>query len=878
MLRENSSRPAETRVPGATSAEIEALSQQIAAMSRMLEDVAPRSHLAALEGAMRDLANRIDSSRDDGMREAVLAPIENLAEDVRRAVAEMAEGAQLEVLSSQLRDVGAKVDVLRETGGADRATFLKACAQSDEIRAMLAAATERMAPLTRIEQQIAHLAEGLEQVSRQSSEAGAREIGWAQSVEGWRGIETRLDELAARLDGAGREAGLPEKSALEPLLRALTEKLDTALQPQAEAGALEALERQVAQVSQRLDQGGNSSSGGDLRVAIEHLAQRFEQTHEAAREAARDVAETAARQAARHVLQEALAKMEALAKLPAARTEHIEQDLADLRDQRDQSERRTQETLSAVHETLEKVVDRLAMLEEDVSETRAAQSDRDIADLRQHGTTPFYRESALHDDFDVDGFLRAPGAGRPPESDDSALTASAKADNDFETTQPPSQTSYIDAARRALAARSAAEAAEKAEHDKLAALLAETSGERGGFVRPKVGGDSARRSKSATRGRLAAVLSMAGLVLALGAYQAWRIFDEAPNGLVQSAPETPAITEPLAKSASITPVEPAPGKSPDGGDAINSGVKEPTVVPPEPKSVPAAASPVAPDAPLAPAGPPATAAPATPSPTPAPAGASALPSMIGSATSLGKGATLDPLAVGTIGARPGASGPTNSPVVNVKELADKGDAAAQYEMGARYAEGRLVARDSAAAVGWFEKAAAQGQAQAQYRLGAIYEKGVGAPRDVAKARDYYAKAAEQGNVRAMHNLAVLDAEGIEGRPDYAGAAQWFRRAADYGVRDSQFNLAILYARGMGVGQSLPLSYVWFAIAAQQGDADAAKKRDEVAGRLDADTLEKAKKQASDFRARAPLPQVNEPPAIAPGPAAAIAPRRAATKI
>ena len=317
----------------------------------------------------------------------------------------------------------------------------------------------------------------------------------------------------------------------------------------------------------------------------------------------------------------------------------------------------------------------------------------------------------------------------------------------------------------------------------------------------------------------------------------------------------------------------APGKTPDLGDAANAAAKEPAVVPPEPKSVPAAASPVAPEAPAAP---PATAAPAA---TPAPAGGSALPSMIGSATGMGRGApALDPLAVGSIGVRPGASGPANSPVINVKELADKGDAAAQYEMGARYAEGRLVARDSAAAVGWFEKAAAHGQAQAQYRLGAIYEKGIGALRDVAKARDYYAKAAEQGNVRAMHNLAVIEAEGVDGRPDYAAAAQWFRRAADYGVRDSQFNLAILYARGMGVGQSLPLSYVWFAIAAQQGDADAAKKRDEVAGRLDADTLERAKKQVSDFHARAPLPQVNEPPAVAPGPAAAIEPRRAAAKI
>ena len=36
------------------------------------------------------------------------------------------------------------------------------------------------------------------------------------------------------------------------------------------------------------------------------------------------------------------------------------------------------------------------------------------------------------------------------------------------------------------------------------------------------------------------------------------------------------------------------------------------------------------------------------------------------------------------------------------------------------------------------------------------------------------------------------------------------------------------------------SFRWFALAANQGDADAAKKRDDVAGRLDAQSLTAAK--------------------------------------
>jgi localization factor PodJL len=65
-------------------------------------------------------------------------------------------------------------------------------------------------------------------------------------------------------------------------------------------------------------------------------------------------------------------------------------------------------------------------------------------------------------------------------------------------------------------------------------------------------------------------------------------------------------------------------------------------------------------------------------------------------------------------------------------------------------------------------------------------------------------------------------------------------AAERNVRDSQYNLGVLYARGFGVDQNMAESFRWFSLAATQGDADAAKKRDDIAGRLDAQTLIAAK--------------------------------------
>ena len=117
----------------------------------------------------------------------------------------------------------------------------------------------------------------------------------------------------------------------------------------------------------------------------------------------------------------------------------------------------------------------------------------------------------------------------------------------------------------------------------------------------------------------------------------------------------------------------------------------------------------------------------------------------------------------------------------------------------------------------------------------------------------------------MHNLAVLDAEDAgAGKPDYAEAASWFRRAGQLGVRDSQYNLGVLYGRGLGVPQDLGQSWLWFSLAAQQGDADAGKKRDEVASKMDPAVLAAASKALAEFKVQTPTAAANEAPAPAGG--------------
>ena len=60
-----------------------------------------------------------------------------------------------------------------------------------------------------------------------------------------------------------------------------------------------------------------------------------------------------------------------------------------------------------------------------------------------------------------------------------------------------------------------------------------------------------------------------------------------------------------------------------------------------------------------------------------------------------------------------------------REAAKQGCAAAQYNLGVMYKNGRGVKQDDAQAVAWFRKAAEQGNTDAQKELGRMYATGRG---------------------------------------------------------------------------------------------------------------------------------------------------------
>ena len=89
--------------------------------------------------------------------------------------------------------------------------------------------------------------------------------------------------------------------------------------------------------------------------------------------------------------------------------------------------------------------------------------------------------------------------------------------------------------------------------------------------------------------------------------------------------------------------------------------------------------------------------------------------------------------------------------MTTRNLAQQGDAQAQYELGYMYffATDENAESDPTKSFEWFSKAAKQGHPEAQTQLGMMYGGGFGVRRDDSKSMYWYKEAAAQGDAEAI---------------------------------------------------------------------------------------------------------------------------------
>lgn len=109
-----------------------------------------------------------------------------------------------------------------------------------------------------------------------------------------------------------------------------------------------------------------------------------------------------------------------------------------------------------------------------------------------------------------------------------------------------------------------------------------------------------------------------------------------------------------------------------------------------------------------------------------------------------------------------------------RPLAEKGEAASQFNLGLLYYEGQGVPQDYESAANWFQKSADQGYAKAQLNLGAMYGTARGVRRDYQQAYMWLSLCAASGDSKCT---AQRDLVAQKLKPDKLSAAQ--RAARDW---------------------------------------------------------------------------------------------------
>ena len=153
---------------------------------------------------------------------------------------------------------------------------------------------------------------------------------------------------------------------------------------------------------------------------------------------------------------------------------------------------------------------------------------------------------------------------------------------------------------------------------------------------------------------------------------------------------------------------------------------------------------------------------------------------------------------------------------SMRELAESGNAHAQYFMGKLYRDGPLLPPDWVMARYWFDKAAKQGYAAAQYALGKLYLSDDASVHDSELGIQWLEHAAYNGNHDASYRLGKEYMRGEAVRKDTRKAMDHIYTSAQAGNPHAQYLLGKLLLQGKMVERDKEEGIQWLSQAAEQG--------------------------------------------------------------
>ncbi len=794
---------------------------------RATESAAVRETVPAfndLETRLNELARRVERSEataHDGLPDLVRVELGQLAERVEQvreaseSFAAEAQSSAVQAARAELHDIESHIlGLIEEAQGAVSGSAGNG-AELQRMRAEIGSLDQRIDDVktgAASERDVHALRVAFEQLSSR--------VAQGPDLRPLADMDRRLADVAGRLEQSRAEArDQPRLGDLERRFAELDRRLADAVGANDDGRAVAALERQIAAVNERVDR--TEQQLGHLETIERAIAQLHESV-DRNRSMAREIAEDAATRMAERFM-----GMQMPAQGPSPELQALEEGLRAVRETAASAESRNQDTLEAVHETLEQIVVKLTELEAASAGHQPARPMVRQASARPPEPQTHYRPPpepppepapAPHDEPQdvappLDPFLEPrspvfeaqvpPVAAMPPHMAASALDPDAGDD-------------YIDAARRATQA--AANQVEFIDTSSALEVGRKAGGRKSGFKLPFLKRAPAKpKPESPVDSRVVPILPAPAAAAAAGGKRRRLLI----AGILLLVAASAFSFTMLGKSA----------KKPPQPAAIEGIVKPKAELPPMPGASIGAIfiDPIA-----AAAGEFFTGS-LPPQKDPS------LTAMMSDADAAAASVEMPPETIGS---------------ESLRRAAASGDAVAQFIVAGRYLDGKPVPRDFAKAAYWYREAAARGLAPAQYRFAILFERGTGVAQDMAAALLWYERAAASGNIKAMHNAAVIAAGGKLGKSDYARAFKWFSAAAAHGLKDSQFNLAVLYERGLGTKADPAEAMFWYALAGRQNDADAKTRAETLMASLQPPAAEAMRRRIEAWTPTASIREAN----------------------
>ena len=809
---------------------------------RAAESTAVRQSVPAfndLETRLNELAQRVERSEtaaNSGLPDLVRKELGQLAERVEQvreaseSFANQARSSAVEAAQSELHDIESRIlGLLKEAQNALADTSTGNAAELQRLRAEIGSLNQRIDDVktdAASDRDVHALRVAFEQLSAR--------VAQGPDLRPLADMDRRLVDVAEKLEKSQIEARkLPQLTDLEHRFADLDRRLTEAVSAKDDGRAVAALEQQLAAVNDRVAHTEQQLSHLEtIERAITQLYENVDQSRNMAREIAEDAANRMAER-----LMGAQAQAQPMALGPSPELQALEDGLRAVRETAVSAELRNQDTLQAVHETLEQIVVKLTELETASAGHQLALSMVQQAAARAPEPQTHYRpppeppqaryeppEPQPAPEYETQP--AAPAYEPPPRPQNPFLEQQSSV---FQTPMPPVAAmpphmaasaldpalgdDFIDAARRAAQAAqnkvefvntaAAVEAARKAVGRKPAFNLPFL---KKSAATPKLDGPATAKIVpilEAPKGMAAKrrTLVLAGIVLLAAASAiAFNTFGKSPKKPVQ-----PAAIEETAKPQARLPLMPGASVTAIFVDPLAAVANEIFTGSLPPQKASTLTAPLSgPDAAIASAQEP--------------------PEDIGSQS--------------------------------LRRAAAKGDPVAQFVIAGRYLDGKPVPQDFAKAAYWYREAAARGLAPAQYRIATLFERGNGVAQDMASALLWYERAATAGNIKAMHNAAVIAAGGKLGKPDYVRAFKWFSAAAAHGLKDSQFNLAVLYERGLGTRADPVEALFWYALAGRQNDSDAKTRAETLMAGLQPAAAAALRRRIEAWTPKPAIPEAN----------------------